>query len=159
MSEKDYIGMRGEIIFEYLIGKKCSGRFWFHATFAGEKAETKDYIVSLIKPSTGDATFFAQVKATTKGYSGKGAARKLRAKVTKKDMAKLKKVNGPAYVIGIDVEEEVGYLVAVTKNSGKSLSAIPTSYRIECGLIEKLWQEIDGYWSERNMLANKSLFS
>ena len=159
MSERDYIGRRGEIIFAFLIGKKCDGRFWFHATFAGEKAETKDFIVNLIDPSCGEATFFAQVKATSRGYSGKGAARKLRVRVTKKDIKKLKRVNGPAFVIGIDVEQETGYLVAITQKTGDRLSGLPCTHRIECGLIERLWKEIDGYWAKRNMLARKSLFS
>ncbi|MCI0682468.1 MAG: DUF4365 domain-containing protein [Gemmataceae bacterium] len=159
MSEKDYIGRRGEIIFEYLIGKKCKGRFWFQTTFAGDKAETKDFIVNLIEPSTGEATFFAQVKATSKGYSGKRSARKLRVNVTKKDMKKLKSVNGPAFVVGIDVERQTGYLVAITAETGDRLSGLPCTHKIGCELIEKLWKEIDAYWAKRKMLAEKSLFS
>jgi hypothetical protein len=96
MNEKDYIGKRGETIFAFLIGKKCSGRFWFHCDFLGDKAETKDFVVYLIDPACTEATFFVQVKATSRGYSGKGKKRKLKANVSKKDVKKLKGVNGPA---------------------------------------------------------------
>jgi hypothetical protein len=159
MNEKDFIGKRGETIFAFLIGKKCSGRFWFHCDFLGDKAETKDFVVYLINPACGEATFFVQVKATSKGYSGKGRTRKLRANVTRGDVTKLKRVTGPAYIAGIDVETEEGYLVAVTKRSRTQYSGIPCKHKINCALIEKLWKEIETYWGNRNMTAAKSLFS
>jgi hypothetical protein len=159
MNEKDYIGKRGETIFAFLIGKKCDDRFWFHTDFLGDKAETKDFIVNLIEPSCIEATFFAQVKATTKGYSGRGANRKLKVNVSKKDVKKLKAVTGPAFVVGIDVELEVGFLLAITEDTGDRLSGLPCTHTIDCTLIQRLWKEVEQYWVQRNMLAKKSLFS
>jgi len=159
MNEKDFIGKRGETIFAFLIGKKCNGRFWFHCDFLGDKAETKDFVVYLIKPACTEATFFVQVKATSKGYTGKGKSRKLKANVSKKDVKKLQGVTGPAYIVGIDVETEEGYLVAVTKKSRSHYSGIPCKHKIDCALIEKLWKDIEAYWVNRNMTATKSLFS
>jgi hypothetical protein len=159
MNEKDYIGMRGETVFAFLIGKRCNKRFWFVAEFLGGKAETKDFSVALIGASCGEATFFVQVKATTKGYSGKGASRKLRASVTRADVRKLKLVTGPAFVAGIDVSRECGFLMAVTKNMpDKGISGIPCKHAINCTLIPRLWDEVEAYWSKRNMVAEKSLF-
>jgi hypothetical protein len=109
MDEKDYIEKRGETIFAFLIGKRCDGAFWFLGEFIDGKAETKDFTVYLIEPSCGEATFFVQVKATAQGYRGKGANRKLNVKVAKEDVAKLKRVTGPAYVAGIDIDLEVGF--------------------------------------------------
>ena len=75
MSLKDLIGSRGEEVFAYLIGDWCFRRFWFKATFLGDKAEALDHIVTLINPSSFGAYFYVQVKATTRGYRGTGAQR------------------------------------------------------------------------------------
>jgi hypothetical protein len=160
MDEKDYIGDRGETVFRFLITKRCNQQFWFLCTFLGGKAETKDFSVSLIEPSGKEATFFVQVKATTQGYSGSGQKKKLKVKVTKEDIAKLKQVTGPAYVAGIDIDGETGYLYAITaKTPNKQLTGIPCVNVIDCTLIPKLWNEVDAYWQQRNMLATNSLFS
>ena len=160
MDEKDYIGKRGETVFAFLIGKRCNGEFWFLEEFIDGKAETKDYTVYLVDPSCGEATFFVQVKTTTQGYSGKGTSRKLKVKVTKEDVGKLKRVTGPAYVAGIDIDLEVGFLLAITdKTPDKQISGIPCGHAIDCTLIPNLWNEVDRYWAKRNMLARKSMFS
>jgi hypothetical protein len=159
MHARDYIGKRGETIFAFLIGKKCDNRFWFHCDFLGGKAETKDFTVYLIEPACEEATCFVQVKATTRGYTGKGANRKLRVNVSKKDVAKLKKVTGPAYVAGIDVEQECGFVLAITKDTGERISGVPCKHPIDCTLITNLWKEVESYWVKRDMLVKKSLFS
>jgi hypothetical protein len=159
MNERDYIGKRGETIFTFLITRRCDGRFWLDCTFQGEKAEAKDFIVNLIDPGCGEATFFVQVKATTKGYTGKGPKQKLRANVSKKDIQKLKQSPGPTFVAGIDVELEVGFLVAITDATGDRLSGIPCTHQIDCTLIKGVWQEVEQYWTKRNMLAKKSMYS
>lgn len=92
MNDRDRIGKRGETVFAFLIGKQCGGRFWFDPAFLDGKSETKDFAVSLIDPKCGEATLFVQVKATARGYSGKGTKRKLRVSVSKADVAKLKRV-------------------------------------------------------------------
>jgi hypothetical protein len=160
MDEKDYIGKRGETVFAFLIGKRCNGEFWFVEDFIDGKAETKDFIVYLVRPSLGEATFFVQVKATTQGYSGKRTNRKLKVKVTREDVAKLKRIRGPAYVAGVDIDLEVGFLLAITdKTPDKQISGIPCVHAIDCTLIPDLWKEVDGYWATRKMLPKASLFS
>jgi hypothetical protein len=160
MNMKDRIGKRGETVFAFLIGKKCDGRFWFDCAFLGDKTETKDFIVYLIDPDCGEATLFVQVKATTMGYMGRGVKRKLNVKVTKADVAKLKRVTGPTYVAGIDVDLEVGFLLAVTKSTRtRTISGIPCHHPIDCSLIPQLWREAETYWAGRNMQASQSLFS
>src|SRR5436853_4586218 len=114
MSLKDLIGSRGEEVFAYLIGDWCFRRFWFKATFLGDKAEALDHIVTLINPSSFGAYFYVQVKATTRGYRGTGAQRKLRVTVKKDDIRKLRQAPGPAFIAGIDIRHKVGYLKAVT---------------------------------------------
>jgi hypothetical protein len=114
MGEKDYIGKRGELIFGVLIMQKCAGRYWFDPEYLGGKVETKDFTVTLIKPDCGQGTFFVQVKATSKGYKGTGKKRRLKVNVTKAEVLKLKQVPGPAFVAGVDVETETGFMHPIT---------------------------------------------
>jgi len=158
MDEKDYAGERGETVFRFLIGKKCDGRYWFSLRFLGEKAETKDFAVYLKDPACGEATFFVQVKATTLGYSGEGRHRKLRVNVSKEDVLKLKTVNGPAFIAGIDLHGEVGFMLPITKQTrNRRISGLPCRFPIDCRLITRLWKNVEQYWTERNMLANRSM--
>ncbi len=83
----------------------------------------------------------------------------MKANVSEKDVKKLKRVTGPAFIAGIDVETEEGYLVSVTKRSPKKYAGIPCTNKINCTLIEKLWKQAEKYWSNRNMLAAKSVLS
>lgn len=160
MDDKDYTGERGETVFRFLIGKKCNGQYWFSLRFLGEKAETKDFAVYLKDPSCGEATFFVQVRATTLGYSGKGTKRKIRVNVTKDDVRKLKTVTGPAFVAAIDVDGEAGFMYPITKHTrNRHLSGIPCRFPINCRLIMGLWKNVEEYWINRNMLAERSMLS
>jgi len=157
--ENNFTGKRGETVFAFLIGKKCNGRFWFYTEFLDGKAEAKDFTVYCIEPACYEATFFAQVKATSRGYTGKGKNRKLRVNVSEKDVQRLKRLTGPAFIVGIDVESEEGYLVPVTKHSRRKYSGIPCRHKIDCTLIQQLWQSVESYWAQRDMAATKSLLS
>lgn len=159
MNIKDYIGKRGETIFKALITKWCGGRPWFDDIFLGEKAETRDFLVNLIGPSVVASLFYVQVKSTRKGYTGKGANKKLKVSVTKEDVSKLKNSAGPAYICGIDIVNNCGFLFSITKTTRGPISGIPSRYRINCRTIRKLWKEVDDYWKNRDMLPGTSQFS
>ena len=131
---------------------------WFIDTFLGEKYEAKDYLVTLIDPTCGtDATFYVQVKATTKGYRGSGAKQKLKANVTKNGVGKLREANLPAYVVGIDVINEKAYLAPITPLT-TALNGIPTTHQIDCTVIKKLWNEVNDYWKGRTMTLPTTSF-
>src|SRR4051794_21254682 len=110
MNVKDYVGKRGEILFCALITRWCDGEQWFDPLFLGDKAETRDFIVHLIGPSTVAAAFHVQVKSPQQGYTGTGAKRRLNVKVSKEDVDRLKRSSAPAYVVGIDIVKECGFL-------------------------------------------------
>ena len=55
-----------------------------------------DFIVNLIEPTSGDAVFYAQVKATNGKYIGTGRGRRLNVKLSRKDRAKLSILEGGA---------------------------------------------------------------
>lgn len=109
MDRRDRTGNRGENIFRYLITKWCGGNQWFTETFLGEKSEAKDFLLNLIDPSSGDAICYVQVKSTVRGAYKKG--QKLRGSVKQSDIAKLKKLKAPVYVVGVDVVAEMAYIV------------------------------------------------
>lgn len=158
MNRKDYVGKRGEILFRTLITKWCGGEPWFDDDYLGEKRETKDFAVNLVEPSSGDAYFFVQVKATEGRYTGTGSKRRLGVKLTKKDMSKLKRSGGPAFVFGIDIVSERGYFVQISKKSPASLSGIPLRNRINCKNIRKIWESVNDYWINKKMLPDDSPF-
>ncbi|MBY0512384.1 MAG: hypothetical protein K2P78_00545 [Gemmataceae bacterium] len=160
MDKRDYIGERGEILVTAAITKWCDGEPWFtEVVFLGAKAEAKDFMVSLIAPSAGEATFFVQVKATTTGYTGTGAARKLRVKVGREAVQRLKAVPGPAYVVGVDIVAEAAFLLPITAATTGPINGIPTTHKLTCGTLKRLWQEVDDYWVARTTLPKTSAFS
>jgi hypothetical protein len=160
MNLLDYIGERGEALFPALITKWCDGEPWFtQVVFLGGKAETKDFMVNLIAPTCGDATFYVQVKATTTGYSGKGASRKLKVKVDKATVEKLKETPGPAFVVGIDIDKESGFIAGITSATKGAISGIPIRHPLNCRAIRKLWNEVNDYWNKKKMLPASSKFS
>jgi len=80
--------------------------------------------------------------------------------VTKEDVLKLKKVTGPAFIAAIDVDGETGFMYPITKRTrNRQLSGIPCRFPINCRLIMRLWANVEEYWTERNMLAERSMLS
>ena len=159
MNIKDYIGERGEVIFIMLITKWCDKRPWFQGLFLGAKAEAKDYLITLVEPTSGDATGYVQVKATNQGYFGKGKNRKLKVGLTKKSLKKLQATHSPTYVVGIDIEGERGYILPITSSMNKGFSRLPTVFPLNCKTIKALWKEIDDYWKNKPAAPAASTFS
>src|SRR5437762_961435 len=143
MNRKDLLGARGESIFSVLITTWCGGRQLFIDTFLGAKHETKDFMVELIEPTSGHANFYVQVKATTANYSGSGANRRLLVKVTKEDIERLKEIQAPCYLVGIDVEKVRGYITAITQQNVRGIGGISTRHSLNCRNLKRLWQEVD----------------
>lgn len=148
MTDEDLIGMRGEALFTVLIMRFC-GRHWFLSRFLGDKAEAKDNVVELIGPANNEASFYVQIKSTTLGYHRNG---NLKAKVSRNDVRKLKTLNRPVFIAGMDVEGGKGYLVPITQASDKGFSSVPTTHPIDCPTIIRLWHALDDYWKAMNLL-------
>ncbi len=160
MDRRDYIGKRGEDVFAFLIGRLCRGRFWFVADFRGDKAETSDFTVRLIRPPVADAKFVVQVKATTQGYRGTGVNRKLAVQVSKDEVIKLKLTSSPAYVVGVDAVREKAYIVPITSRTPDlSISGISCRHPLGCNVYPALWKDVVTYWSSRDMSRQDSLLS
>jgi hypothetical protein len=140
MNKMDFIGERGEVLFKFLITDWCGkDRPWFQAVYLGEKYQAKDFLVDLVDSNVGEANFYVQVKATKGRYIGKGSGRKLNIKVSKSGMMRLKKVNAPVFVVGIDIDARKGYVVQITKETGDSITGISLSHPLNCTQIKRIW--------------------
>jgi hypothetical protein len=62
----------------------------------------------------------------------------LRVRVTQQDVAKLKKVPAPTYVVGIDVEEECGFILSITELTSGGIFGITTRHRLNCRTLRAL---------------------
>jgi hypothetical protein len=73
-------------------------------------------------------------------------------------MTLLKRAPGPAYFVGVDIETGEAWIMAITKASPDSISALSLRHPLNCATIKKLWAIVDKYWSKRAMLPPDSPF-
>lgn len=153
MARED-IGDRGQWQFSLLMTDLC-GRDapFFRPRFLGDKYPTFDYIVEVVdRPAY---FFFVQVKATSLGYTVE--ERRLRVQVAQDDIDRMVACPAPTYVVGIDVNDSVGFLLSVNESRDK-VASLCTRFRIDCGALEELRDEVIAFWSSRNMILAESRF-
>ena len=154
MARED-IGERGQWLFSLLMTDLC-GRDdpFFRPRFLGDKYPTFDYIVEVVdRPAY---FFFVQVKGTTLGHTV--GEQRLRVQVTQDDIDRMVACPAPAYVVGMDVNAiGVGFLLSVNEPRD-NVASLTTRFRIDCGLLEQLRDEVIDFWSGRNMTLIGSRF-
>ncbi len=154
MARED-IGERGQWLFSLLMTDLC-GRDdpFFRPRFLGATYPTFDYIVEVVdRPAY---FFFVQVKGTRLGYTAEG--RRLRVQVTQDDIDRMVACPAPAYVVGIDVNAiGVGFLLSVNEPRGH-VAGLVTRFRIDCGVLQQLRDEVIAFWSGRDMTLAGSRF-
>jgi hypothetical protein len=152
---REDIGERGQWLFSLLITDLC-GRDnpFFRPRFLGDKYPTFDYIVEVVdQPSY---FFFVQAKGTTLGYTAE--EHRLRVQVAQDDIDRMVACPAPTYVVGIDVNAiGVGFLLSVNEPRD-NVSSLTTRFRIDCGVLEQLRDEVIASWSSRNMTLTGSRF-
>jgi hypothetical protein len=152
---REDIGERGQWLFSILMTDLC-GRAdpFFRPRFPGDKYPTFDYIVEVVdQPSY---FFFVQVKGTTLGYTVE--EHRLRVQVTQDDIDRMVAYPAPTYVVGIDVNAiGVGFLLSVNEPRD-NVASLTTRFRIGCGVLEQLRDEVIAFWSSRNMTLSSSRF-
>jgi len=136
----------------------CPGRKepYFRLQFLGDKYPTFDYLVQLVGSEA--YFFFVQVKSTRQGYRQGSGIMRLRVNVDREDVQRMVASPIPAYVVGIDVPREVGYLLSMNEPRRAGLGGLPARHVLDCGNLQRLWQEIRTYWASQNMVLVKSLF-
>ena len=143
----DAIGLRGEFIFAALITTFSSSSVrLFRPQFLGDKAHFVDFIVFLDEPGQTHLFFLVQVKATRAGYTSR--EQRLRVQVSEQHVRELALCPAPAYVVGIDDEQEVGYLVSVDGRNQTALSSMNTSHPLNHNSRERLRQEVIDFWQQ-----------
>ncbi len=158
MAAQDDLGSRGEYLFNYRIMSSCGRPLpYFRPRFLGEKARTLDFLVELV--GTGDRThfFFAQVKATRKGLTRK--SKRLKVEMSGADVQRASLVPAPTYLVGIDEPGEAAYIVPILEGMTKTVSSIPTTYPLDCLNLARLYDEVEQFWSSRDMKRHTSVFS
>jgi hypothetical protein len=152
---REDIGERGQWLFSLLITDLC-GRDdpFFRPRFLGDKYPTFDYIVELVDAPS--YFFFVQVKGTALGYTTE--ENRLRVQVSQADIERMIACPAPTYVVGIDVNAiGVGFLLSVNEQRDH-VANLTTRFRVDCGVLEQLRDEVIAFWSSRNMTLTDSRF-
>jgi hypothetical protein len=154
----DDVGDRGQWLFCLLLTQICPGRTepFFRPRFLGDKYPTFDYLVELVGNEA--YFFFVQVKSTRQGYRQGHRTRRLRVNVDRGDVQRMVASPIPAYVVGIDEQQEVAYLLSMNEPRQTGLGGLPARHRLNCDNLERLWQEVRNFWASRNMVLAGSYF-
>jgi len=152
---REDIGEKGQWLFSLFLTNTC-GRGsdpFFRPRFLGDKYPTFDFIVEVVDRP--EFFFFAQVKATTLGYTVE--ERRLKVQVDQDDIDRMVACPAPVYVVGIDVIGELGFLLSVNEPRA-NVASLTTRFPINCGLLEQLRDEVIDFWVRRTMPLTGSRF-
>jgi hypothetical protein len=157
MNGRDDVGGRGEHIFAARIMQFCGRPLpFFRPRFLGEKTETLDFLVELVG-GAGPMFFFAQVKATRKELTRR--ERRLRVGMTAADVRRAASVPAPTYLFGVDEPGEACYVVAILHGMTEAIHSIPTDHPVDCANLARLHDEVERFWSGRDMRRRTSVFA
>jgi hypothetical protein len=154
----DDIGDRGQWLFCLLMTQICRGRNepFFRPRFLGDKYPTFDYLVELV--GSEEYFFFVQVRSTRQGYRKGSGTSRLRVNVGREDVQKMFASPIPAYVVGIDEPQELGFVLSMNEPRQAGLGGLPTTHPLDCRNLRRLWQEVQAFWTSRNMVLVGSNF-
>lgn len=154
MTARDMIGKRGEAIVCGSLADFCGRPLpYFDPHHLGEKCQTFDYLVELLGTAFTPAYFFAQVKATQKGYTKQAA--ELKVGVAADDVRKMVNCPVPTYLIGVDEPAGLAYLVSVHGRRG-AINSIPTTHPLTPANLKRLWAEVSDHWKALRVGSKKS---
>ncbi len=85
---------------------------------------------------------------------------RLPVQVSQGDIDRMLTYPGPTYVIGIDERpgHERAYIVSVNRPGMGPIQGLPPTFPLDAANMNALWTEVEGYWSNRNMMMNQSVF-
>jgi hypothetical protein len=154
----DDIGERGQWLFCLLMTRLPAGRNepYFRPRFLGDKFPTFDYLVELVGIER--YFFFVQVKTTQLGYRGGKSTRRLRVNVDREDVQRMIASPVPAYVVGVDEPQELGYILSMNEPRKTGLGGLPTRHPLDRTNLERLWHEVRNFWASRDMVLTGSCF-
>jgi hypothetical protein len=155
----DQSGELGELLARVHLSRPVGGgygRALFQATPLGGKYPTVDLIVDVLdEESASIGFFFAQVKSTQSASEG-GARLSLTIDVER--YRRLTRLRAPAYLIGVDINNERSYLMAAMPPAPETVPSIPRDYELTDDKIRvTLYEEVVAFWG-RHAQSHKSEF-
>ena len=145
MTSRDLTGKRGEFIASGRLLDFCGNpRTYFDPHLLGEKFPTYDLLVELTSGSGSKPYFLAQVKSTRSG--GRPGMTDLKVQVNAKDVRAMLVCPIPTYLIGVDEEAEIAYIVSIHGKITSGISSIPTAYPLDRNNLRILRDEVRAYW-------------
>lgn len=154
---ENLIGKRGESMFQTLIMEFGDRQEpFFNPFFFGDTFPTLDHYVELMGAAA-RYYFFVQVKSTSKGYKQVHGERRLKVSVTKKDVDRLVAFPAPTYVVGIDEQKWLGFILSVNQPR-KGIPDFPTRFPLNRKNLQLLWDEVMTFWESRDMILRNSHF-
>lgn len=149
------MGDRGQLLLGLLLTDPCGRDVpYFRPRFLGDKYPTFDFIVEVVDYPA--YFFFAQVKATTKGYTKE--KNRLHVQLDQQDVERMVACPAPTYLIGIDANQiGVGYLLSINEPRGP-IASLTTKFKIDCSVLNTLRDEVIEYWKSRDMVLKDSRF-
>ncbi len=156
--KKDYIGKWGEQLFGGLI-MDYFGRDmpYFDPLYTDGVFETLDYYVELVG-APARYHFWVSVKSTNKGYTKVRGQRRLTVQVNREDVDRLVSFPAPTYVVGIYPFHREAYILSVNEPRGP-INHLTTAYPLNQANMERLWEEVHGFWEQRDMVLKNSVFT
>ena len=160
MGINDYIGGRSEAIASMRLSATCRPNsklpyFWPH--FLGEKAQTFDFLVELVDAGDKTPFFFVQVKGTRQGYTKR--ENRLDVVVSANDILHMVSFPAPTYVVGVHEREERAFVISVHGTMDEAISSITTGHELTPDTLQRLWDEVRGFWHGRDMSRQTSHFT
>ncbi len=146
VDSKDSIGQRGESIFCVIL-TRLNGRPnpIFRPQFLGDKWPTVDFIVELTDYAGPRVPYlFVQVKTTREGYTKR--ENRLKVRVSEKSAQRLALYPAPTYIVGIDENQETGYIISACGKQKTGLSSLSTRFPINKETQDILWREVVDFW-------------
>jgi hypothetical protein len=152
---KDDIGDRGQLLVSLLLTDLCGRDVpYFRPRFLGDKYPAFDFLVEVVDAPA--YFFFAQVKATTQGYTK--AENRLLVQLDQAAVDRMVACPAPAYLIGVDANRiGVGYILSVNEPR-PHVASLTTKFRIDSSVLKVLRDEVVEYWTSREMILTGSRF-
>jgi hypothetical protein len=128
----DQIGDFGELLAAVDLSRPVLGRYrrpLFKPVHLGGKYPAVDYIIDVLSTDSKPiGFFFAQVKSTS---AASVSGERLSVTITKDRFNALAALPAPAYLIGVDTNAEISYIVAANRNVRADVPGILRAYNLK----------------------------
>ncbi len=130
----------------------------FRPGFLGDKWPAIDYYVELRNVRGATPYFFAQVK-TTPAILARGA-QSIRIAVKERDVARLRAIPGPTYVLAVHEPSQRVFVRSVFRQTPvHGMNRIPTSHELTPARLRVLYDEVRGFWKSAGYKPETSVFA